>query len=191
MNDVEAAPPEDFRAALRHLIVAMVVAAVGVFAVGYLLREPIEELSSWFVRDFGLVGVFVGTAILDTFPGTMHEPLLLFGYSGGLKLVPLWLAASFGSVLSGVFGFAIGRALQRFEWMRRLIVRYRIKALLDRYGVVAMIVLVISPVPYSLATWSAGAAGVPFPHLLLGSLFRIPKILLFTLIVAGGWNAGG
>jgi membrane protein YqaA with SNARE-associated domain len=102
--------------------------------------------------------------------------------------LPVFVTASAASVLAGPVGWLLGSLLGRFDLVQRMFVRYRISAFLERYGFWAVAVAALTPFPFSLATWASGAARVPLRTVLLGSLFRIPKVLFYFSIIVFGWD---
>ena len=163
---------------------------LAVAALGVILRKPLELAAGWFVETLGLLGVFLAVVLVDSLPLT-HEPVLLLGWSGGLSFGAIWAAASAGSVLAGVVGWFMGGRLGRFEVVTRFFARYRITEFLDRYGAWAVAVAALTPFPYAVATWAAGAARLPLLPVFLGSLVRILKVLIYLSLIVLGWSAGG
>lgn len=179
--------PLALRTLVWRTIVALVVIGV-VAGVSYvLLKDPLEAFSAVFVAKYGLVGIFVGVALLDAIPMTLHEPLLLFGVAGGLGFGPVLLTAASASVLAGCFGWLGGRVLGRFAPVQRLLAHYRLPELLARYGIAAVAVAALTPFPFAIATWGAGAAGMPFRSLLIGALFRFPKVAFYLSAMTFPW----
>ncbi len=161
---------------------------VAMFAgLAWALRAPLEQLAAWFVDAFGIVGVGVLVLVVDSLPLT-HEPILFLGWSGGLGFWPVWAVASAASISAGGLGWAWGRLLQRSTFLARTFRRYKVTAFLERYGVWAVAIAAFTPFPFALVTWCSGACGVPLHHVLLGSLLRAPKVLLYLTIIVYGWS---
>ncbi|MCB9679211.1 MAG: VTT domain-containing protein [Alphaproteobacteria bacterium] len=164
---------------------------VAVFALlAYGLREPLEHVAAWFVGYAGLPGVAVLVMVVDALPLT-HEPILFLAWSGGLGFWPVWAAATVGSIASGGIGWAGGRVLGRWPFLVRLFETYHVRTFLERYGVWAVAIAAFTPFPFALATWCSGACGLPLRPVLLGSLFRAPKVLLYLAIIVYGWSLPG
>ncbi|MCB9679951.1 MAG: VTT domain-containing protein [Alphaproteobacteria bacterium] len=178
---------------MRRLVVQLgigLVVVVGIVgALAWFLRDPLTAVSQTFVARFGLKGVFTGVLLTDTFALT-HEPLLLAAHAGGLAFWPVFATASVASVTAGPVGWLLGAILGRAAFVQRMFARYRIDSFLHRYGVWAIAVAAITPFPYSVATWASGAAGVSFKTVMLGSLFRVPKVLFYFLLIVGSWGLG-
>lgn len=155
-------------------------------ALAWIARGPLEAFAGWFVGTFGLIGLALFVLVVDSLPLT-HEPVLFLGLSGGLGFWPVWAAGTIGSIGAGVVGWLGGRFLGRHPALQRIFERYRITAFLHRYGAWAVAVAALTPFPYALTTWASGAAHVPLSQVLLGSLMRGPKVLLYLSLMAAGW----
>lgn len=190
------APPPDLDASdlapmalLRRVAVGVVVLFALLIGLGVLLKDPVLGMSVAFVDRFGPGGVFMGVVFTDAAPlGLTHEPILLAGYAGGLSFGTVFAVGAGASVFAGVLGWLCGGLLGRVPTIRRWFKRYRVDAFMTRYGVWAVAVAALTPFPFSIATWSAGIAGLGFGPLLLGCLFRVPKVLFYFGLIVFGWD---
>lgn len=173
---------------LVRLFIALLVMGATAWFLGSVLEGPIEALSRSFVDAFGALGVFVGVTILDAIPGTFHEPLLILAYDGGIRFRTIVGVAGTASILSGVIGWTCGRLLGKWSFLDRVLTKYRITPFMRRYGGRAIAIAALTPFPYAITTWGAGAADVPLSTLLVGSLFRYIKIALYLGIIVSGWS---
>lgn len=176
--------------ALGRQFGAGIAAAVAVVALlAAWLQEPLQEISTLFVAEFGLLGVFVGVLFVDTFHLT-HEPVLLAAYVGG---VPFWTivgVASVASILAGPLGWLIGRRLGRVPRVAAFLAEHRLDAFLRRYGLAAVAIAALTPIPYAATTWAAGAARVSFRDTVIGCTLRFPKVLFWLWVVSTSWDIG-
>lgn len=170
---------------IRRLVVGFVVLMAAVAVVFTVAAEPLDALSTAFVSRFGLLGVFVGCMLIDATPGLTHEPILVVARQGGLGFWLIFLAAGAGSTLSGLLGYGIGRLLGGSAFLQRLLIRYRLREFLHRYGIRAVAIAALTPFPFAIATWGAGASQIPVRSVLIGSLFRFPKVLFYLSGIAG------
>lgn len=177
----------DLRSLLTRVGTGLVVLLVGIASIAHLARDPLELAARQFVDAFGLLGVFVGVLITDSFVLT-HEPILLVAYAGGLGFWPVFVVASTASVLSGLVGWTLGGLLGRTGFVQRMFVRYKIRPFMEAYGFWAVAVAALTPFPFSVATWASGAASVPLKTVALGSLFRVPKVMFYFLVIVFGWD---
>ena len=51
------------------------------------------------------------------------------------------------------------------------------------YGVWAIVLAALTPLPWSVTSWTAGALHMPWRHYLLGSLARAPRIILYYVFI--------
>ena len=92
------------------------------------------------------------------------------------------------AVAACIVGWTFGGLLGRFEIVQRVFVRYRVAEVFERWGGAAVAVAALTPVPYAVTTWAAGAARVPFVPLFLGCLVRFVKVLIYLSLIVAGWS---
>ncbi len=187
-------PPErelpDLRRLLIRTCVGLFLVFVLVTAVGLVFREELIALGSGFVDLLGPLGVALGFFLQDAFafpiPPDIYTGLALLGG------VPFWIIVAYGSVgalVGGVVGFYIGRRLSWTRWFRAITQGRgrQIHNLVERYGVLAVLIGAVSPLPYCLACWSAGALGMKLRPFVLISLTRIPRIAFYLWLIELGF----
>jgi membrane protein YqaA with SNARE-associated domain len=185
------AAPEDLSVATlaRRLVVGLGLFTLGMTALSWMFSAYIEAGSEWFVDRFGLMGILFGVALIDSFPGTFNEPFLVMGYTSGAGFWRVWFVSSLGSFLSAFSGYGIGWLAASRPGMHALFERFRVGAFMKKYGPVALIVAAVTPLPFALFTWSAGATGLPLRYILVAGLFRFVKIGFYMALIAAGWAA--
>lgn len=174
---------------LKQMAGGMVVMLVAIAFVAWALQDQVLLVSGWFVEHLGLPGLFAGVLFTDATFFT-NEPLLLAAYAGGLGFWPVYLTASVASVLAGFVGYAFGAVLGRSGFVKRAFERNHVFHFMERYGFWFIVVAALTPFPYSVATWAAGATGTSLRTLLLGCLFRFPKTLFYLVLIVFGWDLG-
>lgn len=189
----DSAPPLDTRL-LRRAAVGLVVVVAVAGVSGVLLREPITTLAEAFLDTFGMVGLFVAVMLIDSSPFPLtHEPVLLLGVATGVDWWLLGAVASAASVTAGPIGYLGGTALNRWTdaagWLERR--APGILAYVRRWGATGVAIAAVLPIPFAVATWTAGLCRVSFPKVLAASTLRIPKTLLYLSLLTGGWALGG
>ena len=177
---------------IRSLAGLLGLAAV-VVAAGVWLRAPIEAMAEVFIGRGGLPGLFAAVVFTDASPIPMtHEPVLLLAVAQGIDPTIIGAVASAASVAAGPVGWTGGRILGRSRWA----VAWssgrgaEMVAFLGRWGATGVAIAALLPIPYALATWTAGLVGVPFGRLLAASLLRIPKTWFYLGLVVAGWRLG-
>lgn len=166
-------------------VLVAVVAGLGLF-----VREPLLAAASDFVATAGLPGIFLCCFVLDSIPGVGAQPILFLAYAGGIGVLPLFVLGGSSGVCAGVLGWAVGRALRRWDSPRRWLHRSGLGPMLVRHRWRAVFTAAILPFPYVLTTIAAGTAGVSLAQTVAGALGRYVKAALNLVLVAGGWSLG-
>lgn len=166
---------------------------VVISALAYTVREPLERLGQSFVERFGLAGMAIGTMLADG----LHFPVppqfyLLAAITSPRPDAPAVVAVCVGSLLGGVIAFHVGRWLSHLPLLARLLerTRPRVDALLNRYGIGALAVASVTPLPFSFFCYVLGAYRVRYRLLAMLCAFRIPRLLAFYLLLRFGWSLG-
>ncbi len=167
----------------RRILVSTVLAILGLMvAIGILglwFREPLLALSRVFVEVLGGPGIAVGFFVPDAFTIPIpNDAFGMFGIAGGLGFweVVAWGAA--GSILGGSTGWLIGGQLRRSALVDGFLNGRgaRFASLVRRYGLVVVAVAAITPLPYSVSAWAAGAVRMPYGHFFAVSLLRVFRV---------------
>ncbi len=179
---------------LGQFLVGLVLLMVGLGLLGKFFHEDMVRHASWFVEQFGGVGVALGFFVPDLIPVPgAHEAFSAFGLIGGMGFWEVVAWASGGSLLGGSIGFWLGRGLRHTERFQRFLHEGRgryVYGLMQRHGGVALGLAAVSPIPYSIGCWSCGALDYPFGRFLLISLLRIPRVAFYLWLIEVGFMAG-
>lgn len=179
----------DIRRLLRQMAIGLVVLILAVMALGYLYREPILSISMNFVQTFGGAGVALGYFLPDAlFVPLPQEAVKTFAYLGGM---PFWSIVGWsclGTLTGGPVGYWLGARLATRPRVARLLQKRgaRAHAMVARYGPVGLAIGALTPLPYSITCWAAGALAMPFRTFLLVSLLRIPRVIFFLWLIKLG-----
>ncbi len=171
---------------------AALMAVIGI--VSFYFKEPLMRVSKMFVDALGGFGVALGFFIPDAFTLPLpNDVAAVLGLAGGLSFLEVTLWASGGSLIGGTVGFFIGRNLRKTQFVRRVFERRGglVQNTMNRYGVTAVAVAAITPLPYSIFCWAAGAARISFKQFLLVSQLRWLRVAGYLyLIQLGLFNIG-
>lgn len=187
-DDIPTIPP--LATLIPRLLLGLLVLGGSVAAAAWFLREPIATFSTWLTTTTGWPGLVVSMALTDVVPFATHGAVLLVAQAGGLGFWTSFFAASVGTVLGVISSWSIGRAFGRSERLQYLLHRSRIAPFLGRYGIAAVALASITPIPDSLCVMGTGAAGTPLWYPLVGASIRIPKILVYLWVIREGWEMG-
>lgn len=181
--------PLDTKALVRRSLILLAVAVV--LTLGLLpFSGPIARLGRLLSDAVGLPGVFLYVYLVDTLivPATLD---VLWPLLAHLDAVPVLSVACLASIMGGFTGYLIGRQLNHLKFVARLseTVTGRYGALVKVWGVWAVVLAGITPVPYSTVSWAAGALRLHPGLYLLSSLSRIPRIVVPFLLIRAGMAA--
>jgi membrane protein YqaA with SNARE-associated domain len=191
-DDTLTEPAPSVALSARRLLFTTVVALLGVMAaaaaIGYWFRGPLEQVSRAFVDVFGGPGVALGFFLPDAFTLPLPADLTtLLALAGDMSFRECVAWGWTGSILGGALGYWVGRRLRGTRWVVRIFERNRVQATLDRYGLAAVAVAAITPLPYSLFCWAAGAARLPFWRFLaLSAVCRLGRVAGYLYLVQLG-----
>lgn len=185
-------PPLDLRGVLLGAVLVMMGFTAFAAALGWLFHEPLIELGRWFVARFGGPGIAVGFYFPDAF--TMPVPndaFTAFGLWGGMPFGRVVAWGSLGSLAGGSTGWLIGRHLLARSHKLQAYIKRRggdeMTAHLRRGGRWFLAIAAVSPVPYSVTCWAAGATKMPYVEFLIISLLRIPRVAAFLWLIEQGF----
>jgi membrane protein YqaA with SNARE-associated domain len=186
---------EDIKGQIYRTLVALflffvLMTVVGIFF-GPALESRVEAVLSW----LGLPGILIFTFLNDCFISPIPPDVVLFIISrsglGERWLVPVLLVGSVSSA-SGLVGWWLGGLLRNTR-IPGLLFGAKLEEgerLMKRYGALAVALGALTPVPFSLTTWTAGMLKSPARMVAMVSLLRIPRFLLYYLILTGALNLG-
>jgi membrane protein YqaA with SNARE-associated domain len=180
----------DIRKNLIRLGVAFLVILGIVVMLRFLLGDHIEAFAEVFVDKFGLVGIFVSTIILDSMVLGISPDIVLFvAIAGDVEPLGILLTISIASIIGGNIGYFIGRFLGHRKFIQKRIVKYERKGhyLMEKYGVWAVIVAAMTPIPFSTICWIAGMLEMKYSHFWAGVIWRIPRYLLWYIVFRVGF----
>jgi membrane protein YqaA with SNARE-associated domain len=167
----------------KRLVAATALAIVTVLlvaaALGRWCREPLRDCSRAFVDLLGGPGIAIGYSIPDALSVPIpNDAFGMFGIEGGLSFWVVVMWGTIGSIAGGSVGYLIGNKLRRLPRIARFMARRgrRLESMVRRYGVVVVAVAALTPLPYSLSAWAAGAVRMPFGLFLATSLLRLPRV---------------
>jgi len=159
----------------------------------YVFGDELRQLGGWATRHLGVGFVFAGVLLIDLSPVPLvNEPVLLLGLSGGLEVRSVAAAAVAASLLAAWGGYGCGYLLARRGLSERVLGRHHARGerFVQRYGFWGVALAALTPLPFGLCTWTAGALRMPLRSFVPASLFRAPKAAFYLWIVWGAWTLG-
>jgi membrane protein YqaA with SNARE-associated domain len=186
---LEASGDAYLRRNLLRALASLVLLFAAMLVAGVLFDRELLEFTQWVERSIGLPGLALLLFFADSV-GTPIPPdaLLIVVAKTELSRDWAWLVP-LGGVLSsvaGAAGYAIGAALGRhpaltpwIAWLSR-----RHGTLIERYDRLTVALGALTPLPFSLTCWSAGAMGMPLSRFVPVSLLRVPRYVVYYLAIA-------
>lgn len=160
-------------------------------ALGAVFREQLQALGNWFASTFGAWGMGFGTFLADSvlFPIPPQFYMLVAIMSGGSQVGPM-IAICIGSLLGGTAAYYIARRFSNTERVQHWIDRSapHLPKFVNKYGPLAVVVGAISPIPFSTLCIAAGLYNLSRRLLMFMLLLRIPRLAVFYVAIASGWN---
>ena len=157
-----------------------------------MLEQITSSVIDW-GNNFGLVGLalvsFTESIIQPVPPDLLVIPMSLEAASN-LELLAIFFVATIFSVLGSLVGYAIGLYAGRpiIGRLARPSISRRLDEILFRYGDAGVFVAAVSPIPYKLLAWTAGAGRMDLkPFVLAGIFGRGIRFGLQALLI-GVWG---
>ncbi len=145
------------------------------------MLESLHLFARELVESYGYLGIFLISfteSILQPLP---PDPFIAGGTAFGLNPILASLTATIGSVLGGLTAHTLGMLLGEPVTKRLIGEKYFLKGevLFNRFGIWAVLIAAVTPVPFKVVCWLAGIFEMPRTNFLLASFFgRLPRFLL-------------
>lgn len=176
-----------------YTIIGILVLIALVAAARRLLGDRLAVASNWLTTQGGYWGVFLSTWAIDTFTLPLSPDVILafVAHEGGkLDHATSLVVISAASVLGGNTAYYLARWLGGTRWVqRRLAKGYdNGQKLFRRFGVWAVVIAGLTPVPFSIVCWLAGLYRMSAFKLFLATLSRIPRFVGWYYLIRFGFS---
>jgi len=148
----------------------------------------LEFLKQWAeetVVDYGYIGIFIISFTESIIQPVPPDPFITGGTAFGLNVFTAAVIAAIGSVLGGVVGYFLGKFLGEPVAKKLMSEQYYDKGeiLFRRYGLWAVLIAAITPVPFKVICWLAGIFEMPIGGFILASFIgRFPRFLIVAFL---------
>jgi membrane protein YqaA with SNARE-associated domain len=146
--------------------------------------ESLVKFAEELVQDYGYLGIFIIAFTESIIQPVPPDPFITGGTALGLKPLTAALIASLGSVLGGIVAYFLGKYLGEPVFKKLFGEKYFSKGeeLFKKYGIWAVIVAAVTPIPFKVVCWLAGIFEMPLLAFVLGSVIgRFPRFLFMAL----------
>lgn len=146
------------------------------------------EFAKGMLESYGYIAIFVFTTA-EQFIWPIPADLFLglgtgMGLNFNIILILMLVGALGGSTIGYLLGKYLGHPVLIWLFSKKKI-DYA-EGYIKKYGMWGVIVAALTPIPFKLVTWSAGAFEMPFGRFFLGVIIgRIPRYLLTAYV--GAW----
>lgn len=136
-----------------------------------------EELILDFFNQFGPFALallsFTEAIIQPIPPDVMFLPMAYDERDNTAMLLWLWFIVTFASVLGAVIGHALGKRFgtKLLDTFGKPQHRERLEYLFERYGTWGMFIAAVSPLPYKVFGWIAGASDMKLRPFVIAGIF--------------------
>ena len=184
-------PPNLVNFARWQITLTLVVLAA-VFVAAGLLSKAFEQETLGFLNGvaatFGFTGLSLVVFLGDFFVSPIPPDIVLFvvAKSEWQHDWPFYVSiTAVVSFCAGHAGWFMGRLLRRRSWAPKQLREWALsqKYMIRKYGVWAVILGALTPLPFSFTCWSAGFLGLRYHRFFLGTLFRFPRIYLYYFAI--------
>jgi membrane protein YqaA with SNARE-associated domain len=186
----EVSPKRAILIALLLISLAFALALAGqVF-----LKGPLTDLAGSIVGSMGYPGIFISIFVLDLLILPLSPDVILFlsvvSEADPTIYMPLICTAS---ILAGSTAYVLGRFLGRQRVVKAMLGRNERKwrPVVRRYGMLAVVLSALTPIPYSTICLLAGMMKMDYRQFLVGTLWRVPKFLVWYLLIGLGFKGTG
>ena len=157
-----------------------------------MLVQFTESVVSW-GSGFGLVGLAVVSATeaaLQPVPPDLLVLPMSLEASSKLELLAIFLVATLFSVVGSLVGYAIGLYAGRpaIEKLAKPSLSRKLDVLISRYGDAGVFIAAVSPIPYKLLAWTAGAGRMDVRTFVSAGFFGRGIRFGIEVLVVGYWG---
>lgn len=179
--------PGEFKRLTVRTIAGILVLGILVGLAGAYLESHMVTASAWVTNRLGLAGLLLSITVTDAIISPLPPDLFLIVIAKG-ELSQSWawvvpfagLASAFGGFAGSFLGRGIG---MRWLGMRARRMLEKQRPLLHRYGVWAIALGALTPIPFSVTCWLAGIVGIRPASVLAACLLRVPRFVLYYLFI--------
>lgn len=144
------------------------------------LKESLEIL----VQNYGYIAIFLIAFTESIFQPFPPDPFIMGATAFGLNPLASAIVSTIGSVSGGTVAYLLGRFLgepiaKKFLGEEKFL---KAEAFYNRWGVYAVIIAGLTPIPYKVFCWLSGILEFELPRFILASVIgRFPRFLAVAL----------
>lgn len=157
-----------------------------------MLEQITDTVVSW-GSGFGLVGLAVVSATeaaLQPVPPDLLVIPMSLDANGEFELLAIFLVATLFSVIGSLGGYGIGLYAGRpaIEKIAKPSLSRKLDELIARYGDAGVFIAAVSPIPYKLLAWMAGAGRMEIRTFIAAGIFGRSIRFGMEVLIVGYWG---
>ena len=157
-----------------------------------MLEQITDTVVSW-GSGFGLVGLAVVSATeaaLQPVPPDLLVIPMSLDANSEFELLAIFLVATLFSVIGSLGGYGIGLYAGRptIEKIAKSSLSRKLDELIARYGVAGVFIAAVSPIPYKLLAWMAGAGRMEMRTFISAGIFGRGIRFGMEILIVGYWG---
>lgn len=181
-----------FRKLAWQTVAILFLAVVGIVLLAIFLKEPVTAAATSAVKTLGIPGIIAGVIASDVFGFPVPPSTYLFAaVAAGSPVTTLLILVSLTSIISGTLAYLLGPWIGKLPILCRILERFRPRGevLIRRWGVWAVGVAAITPLPFPILCWLAGIYQMPYKRFFATTLLRAPRMIIYYALFALGWTS--
>jgi membrane protein YqaA with SNARE-associated domain len=192
-----APPSAETRAFVRREIVLAVLLPLALFVAvglaGVLFRAEVTAFAGWVHQRLGFAGLATLFLVSETIVSPLPPDAVLFVVAAS-EHAASWLrpvlALALLSLLGGHLAWLLGSRFAGTAIVRLVLGQHhgRIVEVTRRYGIWAIVLAALTPLPWSVTSIVAGALHLPWRRYLAGSVVRLPRIVLGYVLIHAAFH---
>lgn len=157
-----------------------------------MLGQITDSVVSW-GSGFGLVGLAVVSsteAALQPVPPDLLVIPMSLDADGELELIAIFFVATLFSVIGSLGGYGIGLYAGRpaIEKLAKPTLSRKLDELIARYGDTGVFIAAVSPIPYKMLAWMAGAGKMDVKTFVSAGIFGRGIRFGMEVLIIGYWG---
>ena len=157
-----------------------------------MLEQITDTVVSW-GSGFGLAGLAVVSATeaaLQPVPPDLLVIPMSLDANSEFELLAIFLVATLFSVIGSLGGYGIGLYAGRptIEKIAKSSLSRKLDELIARYGVAGVFIAAVSPIPYKLLAWVAGAGRMEMRTFISAGIFGRSIRFGMEVLIVGYWG---
>ena len=157
-----------------------------------MLEQITDTVVSW-GSGFGLVGLAVVSATeaaLQPVPPDLLVIPMSLDANSEFELLAIFLVATLFSVIGSLGGYGIGLSAGRpaIEKIAKSSLSRKLDELIARYGDAGVFIAAVSPIPYKLLAWMAGAGRMEIRTFISAGIFGRSIRFGMEVLIVGYWG---